>query len=313
MWVGPPAQYVIAYWRMVRAAGVAEYRVSLYAVAYRYWGRHQARLIKLCPVMRVEEPAMAALVSLFDTPVTPDQFNDVESTLGVALPVEYREFLQQYNGGKFSEPCRFRYRIVHGDAEHAPIDRLYGINPGVADDLVTANSDTFGIREGFVCIAPAPKGDSVVIDCNYGDAVGMIYFWDRGMARYKSDGIVPESQPDYWLIASSFSEFLSMVRPVQVVNYRSKIFKLYYRDDFIGTIANVFTDQPWFIGDLEVTEAYDKFREGFNFLSDEDNEHRWDSEPPIDLYNWFVEDDQGVREEVQLAIHDNGTEVWWQW
>ncbi len=96
------------------------------------------------------------------------------------------------------------------------------------------------------------------------------------------------------------------------MNYQSKTFNLYYRKTLIGTISNVFTDQPWFIGDIEVTAAFEEFREGFAFLTDEDNEDRLSVEPPIDLENWFIEDDHGNSEEVLLAIHD-GHEIWWRW
>lgn len=262
---------------------------------------------------RVEKPDMASVVSLFDTPVTPEQLDDVESTLGVTLPVEYREFLLQHNGRKLSEQCRYRYRVVLGEGDHALIDRLYGIKAGAVDDIVTVNSANVGLQAGFVCIAPDPEGSSVVIDCNPGDGVGKIYFWHHRAAWAKANQLLPETDSDFWFIANGFAEFLSMVHPIQSVNYRSDMFKLYYRDTFIGTITNVFTDQPWFIGELQVTNAYDEFREGFAFLTDEDNEHRWDQEPPIDLYNWFVEDDNGVREECQVAIHENGTEIWWRW
>lgn len=80
----------------------------------------------------------------------------------------------------------------------------------------------------------------------------------------------------------------------------------------MGTISNVFTDQPWFIGDIEVTEAFEPFRAGFNFLNDEDNEHRFDEEPPIDLDNWAIEDDEGNREAVELSVHEDN-EIWWHW
>lgn len=48
-------------------------------------------------------------------------------------------------------------------------------------------------------------------------------------------------------------------------NYRSSVFKLYYKDELIGVITNPFTDQPWFHGDIETTDAFEKFRAGFTF------------------------------------------------
>lgn len=89
-------------------------------------------------------------------------------------------------------------------------------------------------------------------------------------------------------------------------------FKLFYRETFMGTISNVSTDWPWFIGDIEVTEAFAPFREGFNFLNDEDNESRFDEEPPIDLDNWTIEDEDGERKEVLLSVHEDN-EIWWRW
>ena len=96
------------------------------------------------------------------------------------------------------------------------------------------------------------------------------------------------------------------------MNYESKTYKLYYQDRLIGEISNIDMDWPWLIADLATTEAFEEFREGFAFLTNEDNEERFNGERPIDLDNWFIADEQDNRVEVYLAIH-NGDEIWWRW
>jgi hypothetical protein len=78
----------------------------------------------------------------------------------------------------------------------------------------------------------------------------------------------------------------------------------------MGTISNVSTNQPWFMGDIEVTEAFEEFRLGFEFLNNEAKERRHATEP-FDLENWFIEDDLGNKEEVLLAIQ--GKDIRWRW
>ena len=97
------------------------------------------------------------------------------------------------------------------------------------------------------------------------------------------------------------------------MNYQSKTFKLFYRERLIGIIKNVTTDFPWFIAEIEVTDAFDQFKEIFEVLTDEDNENRFERADEIEHVNWFIEDDQGEKEEIILpAIHD-GNEIWWRW
>ncbi|MDP3509265.1 MAG: hypothetical protein Q8T09_14930 [Candidatus Melainabacteria bacterium] len=42
------------------------------------------------------------------------------------------------------------------------------------------------------------------------------------------------------------------------MNYESETYKLYYQDRLIGKISNIGMDWPWFIADLETTEAFEE-------------------------------------------------------
>lgn len=97
-----------------------------------------------------------------------------------------------------------------------------------------------------------------------------------------------------------------------MLNPKSKTYKLFYKDALIGNISEVTTDWPWFIGDIEVTSAFEEFRAGFDFLNDEDNPDRFAGELPIDLENWFIEDEDGNRVPADVSVHE-GKEVWWRW
>ncbi|MBZ0187629.1 MAG: hypothetical protein K8F91_15385, partial [Candidatus Obscuribacterales bacterium] len=72
------------------------------------------------------------------------------------------------------------------------------------------------------------------------------------------------------------------------MNYQSKTFKLFYRERLIGTIKNVTTDFPWFIAEIEATDAFDQFKEIFEVLTDEDNENRFERADEIEHVNWFI-------------------------
>jgi hypothetical protein len=93
------------------------------------------------------------------------------------------------------------------------------------------------------------------------------------------------------------------------MNYDSDTFKLYHREIFIGSISNVHNDSPWLIGEIEVTEDFEEYREVFDNMSDDED----DDDPPIEKNHWFIEDEDGNKEQIYLPqIHD-GSEVWWKW
>ncbi|MFN8658937.1 MAG: hypothetical protein U0105_21550 [Candidatus Obscuribacterales bacterium] len=95
-------------------------------------------------------------------------------------------------------------------------------------------------------------------------------------------------------------------------NYHSPTFKLLYKRTLIGTITNVGTDQPYFMGDLEVTPAYEPFRKGFAVLTSKEAQLKG-IDPALDLEHWYVEDEDGVRAIAYVAVHDDGKSIIWRW
>lgn len=97
------------------------------------------------------------------------------------------------------------------------------------------------------------------------------------------------------------------------MNYQSKSFTLFHKRTLIGTITNIWTDQPWFHGDIELTEKYEKFREAFEYVTKEDSEEASrmeEMQAKLDWDNWFVKDTDGCRTDVWVYIYPDNTVAW---
>ncbi len=98
------------------------------------------------------------------------------------------------------------------------------------------------------------------------------------------------------------------------MNYQSNTFKLYRYDTLIGIISDIGHDWPWLIGSIELTQAFEPFREEFRLLTDEENENRFDHVTEEQMTNWFLVDPDGNKEQIFMpAIYDDDNTVWWRW
>lgn len=89
--------------------------------------------------------------------------------------------------------------------------------------------------------------------------------------------------------------------------------KLFHDKDLIGTITNEMPDDFAFVGEVSLTEQGTKYKDIFEFFSDQDK--RMYVEPPFSnsqLENWFVENEQGERTEISTPAVNNKNEIWWR-
>ena len=91
----------------------------------------------------------------------------------------------------------------------------------------------------------------------------------------------------------------------------SSTFKLFHKNTLIGTITNSSVDGLEMLGDIELTKEADEFKPIFDFFLVEEN---LEQEPPFPvekLWNWFVVDQAGNREEIGLP-HIEGKDISWR-
>lgn len=239
------------------------------------------------------------------TRIDPATLDAVESGLGIELPADYREFLLSSNG---AYPERNTFTLTGGrQFIHGHADCLFGIQSGHADDLVAAQKKA-ELPAHHIAVGRDEEGRIICIDCGPGESYGTVYF------HYPKGDDASERPPhDLYRAGDSFSDFLSTFWDGHlIVDYWSDSFKLFYKDRLIGVITNIETDFPHFTGDLKATPAFEDFREGFEFLMNDEDADRFVGELPIDLDNWFVENERGVKKLASVGIHDNGTYAIWR-
>jgi hypothetical protein len=129
---------------------------------------------------------------------------NIETILGVQLPVPYKNFLLSHNGGS-PKPNRFPFRNSQLDG-HGQIDfflcikdkDLYNLNTWIKRYKKRVPTD-------LIPIAVDPGGNLICLTIR-GDNQGKLYFWDHEEEADESE------QPSYkniYLIANSFNELLS--------------------------------------------------------------------------------------------------------
>ena len=131
----------------------------------------------------------------------------VEQKLAVRLPIAYRKFLLQYNGGR-PEPYYFD---VAGFKGPGMVNDFNGLVPGAYNDLERhygALRDK--LPRGFVPVADDPGGNAVLIG-TIGDTQGKIYWWDHEAQPYER-GDELAMYPNIYPVAEDFDEFLRMLK-----------------------------------------------------------------------------------------------------
>ena len=139
-------------------------------------------------------------------PLTVPKIAKAERGLGRSIPLDYRKFLLQYNGGR-PDPSDFAMAGVRkGSTQIGAVKRFLGID--TPEDTLNLDYvlEMFGDRmpSRFFPIARDPGGNLIGISTKGAD-VGKVYFWDH--ERESDDGETPNDK-NLYLVADSFDKFL---------------------------------------------------------------------------------------------------------
>jgi len=117
-----------------------------------------------------------------------ETIESVEKVLGYQFATDYREFVQQYNGGYPEEPS-FDVKAANSTS---------GIeNFILVEEIQEAKARIDGLPDNAVPIVRASCGDIVFINKDN----DQIFYWDH------------EEEPGIHFLAKTFSEFLDMLYP----------------------------------------------------------------------------------------------------
>ena len=131
-----------------------------------------------------------------------------EKALGYTLPVNYRNYLLEFNGGV---PDQNFFWIEEGK-DGTSIYQFYGLHSSKSSSLdMFIGDDHCGVPSGFLPIGDDGVGNNIII-CLVGSYSGFIYFLDHEIHPYNQhesmDGIVK--------IADSFSSIIDILLPEPV-------------------------------------------------------------------------------------------------
>lgn len=128
-------------------------------------------------------------------PILINMIEVLEQKIGFNLPLDYRNFLSNHNGGQ-PEHQFLTIPVCHGEAL---IDYFLGIGRPHADiqEWLEELSDDLGV--GFLPIALDPGGNILIMD----KSDGKIYYWDSARHFPRSS----DEENAFW-VADSFSDLL---------------------------------------------------------------------------------------------------------
>ncbi|MDX2105821.1 MAG: SMI1/KNR4 family protein [Candidatus Melainabacteria bacterium] len=133
-----------------------------------------------------------------------EQIDNIEKTLKVSFPEDYKRFLLAHNGGT---PSPGAFNCVDGESSS-----VCGFHEIGADDhkdiLNVAKIRKDRLPRNFVAIACDGGGNEICIDCEPGQDFGKVYFWEHETEADLSQGETPETAGNIHLIAPSFTKFL---------------------------------------------------------------------------------------------------------
>ena len=129
---------------------------------------------------------------------------EFEAKFDLKLPLDYRDFLLQFNGG-IPRPNGLRFESC-GITYTMDIHQFFGFNAEVdLESIYIAHTDRIPLE--LVPIAKDPGGDLVYI-ATTGEHLGSIYLWLRSEEWENGDD--EASYRDLVKVADSFSNFLKL-------------------------------------------------------------------------------------------------------
>lgn len=138
-------------------------------------------------------------------PLTPEALAAAESTLGVKLPGDYRNFMLRHNGGR-PKPDTFDIAWRPGQraaaaGTWATLERLFYVHEGRHENLLRMNLTTFAGRlpPGTVAIGRDPGSNLLLLRCDDSAQRGEVLYWLMEMET---------SGDNVGHVAASFDELL---------------------------------------------------------------------------------------------------------
>jgi hypothetical protein len=145
-------------------------------------------------------------------PTNLNQIENIEKLTGLKFPIEYKEHLLRYNGGRCT-PNVFSFK-ENEEFPDSMIDWFLAIYEGEYDNLLKYieiyKIDDKRLPTHMLRIAHDPGGNLVCISCGPDD-YGYVYFWDH---EKEVDYSVSDDN-DYsnlYLISKSFTQFLNELK-----------------------------------------------------------------------------------------------------
>lgn len=136
--------------------------------------------------------------------LTQEQVSMLEHNIGIPLPMDYRDFLLQFNGGR---PIPSSFPIRGFDlASSGDIQRFFGITEDRAVPDIRWFIKTLGgrIPHGLLPVAGDGSGNIVCLSLS-GPHIGAVYFWHHDAEQS------PPTYSNVYPIADSFTDFLESI------------------------------------------------------------------------------------------------------
>ncbi len=135
-----------------------------------------------------------------------DRLRAFEKKIGVTLPLDYREFLKQYNGGT-PDPSGFWIQVDH---DGSSVHQFYGLHDGPRWCSIDGYTNIeIGVPGKLLPIGDDGVSDFICLGIRDTEQ-GAVFFVDHEIHPYSE----PNSFEGITKIANSFSEFLSSLREI---------------------------------------------------------------------------------------------------
>jgi len=138
-------------------------------------------------------------------PTSPEAIAEFEARWRVLLPLEYKQFLLNSNGG-WPKPDVFEVPGWHGRG--SALDAFFGLHEGRKTEQLDRAMNVYDERvpPDLIPIAHDPYGNNICIGWK-GQRAGKIYFWDHE-DELDENGEFVQDYRNVYLIADSLQEFL---------------------------------------------------------------------------------------------------------
>ncbi|CAB3969711.1 MULTISPECIES: SMI1/KNR4 family protein [Burkholderia] len=154
---------------------------------------------------RFKASRRSEMIAVYHAPLpSAAELDQLEHQIGASLPLEYRQFLEAFNGGEPSGNL-----LWSGDREKVVNYLFSSTAPRSSTFSIMKNMEIYRKRfpSELICIGSAGGGDLILLSVKR-DKVGGVYYWSHGLES-ESDG------SGYWdnveLVSDSLSHFFDML------------------------------------------------------------------------------------------------------